>query len=111
MSASRGARARSSARRWKRSARIFANPLICPTVPARSGRRADEGPILLRPIGAVAGIAETGHDIGVVVEAFVDRRGPDRNVGVAAAQPFDAFRSRQEADEADVLGAALLDAV
>ena len=63
------------------------------------------------PYIAVAGVAEARHDVAVVVEVLVDRGGPDRHVGMRAVQPRDALGRGEQADEADVLGAALLQPV
>ena len=62
-------------------------------------------------VHAVAGVAEARHDIAVVVEVIVDRGCPDRHVGVHAAELLDAFGCGEKADEAHVLGAALLQPV
>src|SRR4051812_40904008 len=40
---------------------------------------------------AVAGVAETGNDEGVLVEMFVDRGGVDRQVETGLLQQRDAF--------------------
>src|SRR4051812_35192978 len=52
---------------------------------------------LLGAVGAIAGIAETGHDVGVVVEPFVDGGEPDRHVRVNAAHTLDALRRADQA--------------
>lgn len=41
---------------------------------------------------AVAGVAETRHDVSVVVELFVDRGAVDFNVRMFAVEAFNAFR-------------------
>ena len=67
----------------------------------------DEGRSL-RSVHAIAGVAEARHDVAVVVEMAVDRRGPDRHVRMRAAQPLDAFRRREQTDIAQVFRAASL---
>jgi hypothetical protein len=54
-----------------------------------------------------AGVAEARNDVAVIVEVVVDRGGPDRNVGMDAAQPLKLCRRRDQADVADVPGAAV----
>src|SRR3546814_9493625 len=51
---------------------------------------------------AVAGVAQSRHDVALVVQLLVDRRREDGNVRVGAAQLGDAFRRRHQADEADL---------
>src|SRR5579883_318266 len=62
----------------------------------------------LRAEEAVAGIAEPGHDIGVVVEAVIDRRDIDGYRRMLSMDGGDAGRRRDEAHEFDALGAELL---
>ena len=66
------------------------------------------GCALFGSVEAVAGIAEAGNDVAVVVQIVVDGGGVDRDAGLGSLQPLDAFRRGQQADEADVPGAALL---
>ena len=63
----------------------------------------------LRAEQAVAGVAEAGHDVALLVEALVDRGGEDRHVRVDAVQLRDALGRGEQADELDLLGAALLE--
>src|SRR5581483_12054190 len=60
----------------------------------------------LRPEHPVAGVAEAGQDVAVVVQPLVDRRGPDRHVGMLLLELRDALGGGEQADEADVAGAA-----
>ena len=57
---------------------------------------------LLRAVHPVAGVAQAGHDIAVLVEMAVDRGGPDRHVGMARLSRANALRRGEQADEADV---------
>src|SRR3546814_1154500 len=66
---------------------------------------------LLRPEDAVAGVAQAGHDVALVVQLLVDRGGEDGDVGVGAAQLGDALRGGDQADEADLPRAVLLQPV
>ena len=66
---------------------------------------------LLRAVGTVAGVTETRNDVGIVIEGLVDGRGPYRHVGMDAAQALERGRYRNQTDEADVAGAALLEPV
>src|SRR5579871_6112793 len=65
----------------------------------------------LGSVGAVAGIAEAGHDEGLIVQTFVDRRGPDRHIGMNAAHALDSLWRTDQANESDVLTAALLQTI
>src|SRR6476660_651579 len=49
------------------------------------------GKDLFGAVGAIAGVAEAGQDVGGVVQSLVDRGQPDRNVRVEAAHALDAF--------------------
>src|SRR5262249_44255520 len=62
-------------------------------------------------VGAIAGVAKTRQDIGIDVEAVVDCGCPDWHLRMDAAQTFEALRRTEQANEADVLGAALLEPV
>ena len=53
----------------------------------------------------VASIAEAGEDVAVLIELAIDCCGVDRDVRVFDVEFFDAFRSCDQADEADVLAA------
>src|ERR1700687_5872125 len=66
---------------------------------------------LARSIGPIAGVAKPWNDVGVVVEALIDRGGPDRHVRMNPAQPLDRRRNGNQAHEADVAGAAFLEPV
>ena len=46
---------------------------------------------LLRAEDAVAGVAETGDDVAVLVQALVHRAGVDLHVGVLVRQILDAL--------------------
>lgn len=59
----------------------------------------------------VAGVAESRHDIAVVVEMGADRRRVDRNVRVVRIDGLPSFRRRQQADIADRSHPALFDAL
>src|ERR1700722_10195223 len=63
-------------------------------------------PELLRPEHPVAGVAEAGHDVAVVVQPLVDGGGPDRNVRMLLLKMRDAFGGGEQADETDVAGAS-----
>jgi hypothetical protein len=60
---------------------------------------------------AIARVAEARNDIAVVVEPFINRRGPDLNLRMRFCQPFDPLGRGEKADEADVLHSAPLEAV
>ena len=47
----------------------------------------------------------------MLVEPFINRRGPDLHVGMRLGQPFDPLRRGEKADEADVLHPTPLEAV
>src|SRR3954453_7488941 len=86
----------------------------------RTGRRfplrAARGVPLRRPPGAlpgrpehpVAGIPEPRPDEGVVVDLAVERGGPDGDARVGGGDGLDALRRADQADEAEPLGAGLL---
>ena len=57
---------------------------------------------------AVAGVAEARHDIAVIVEPLVNRRRPDRDIAVLCLKMPDALGGGEQADEADIPGAACL---
>ena len=50
---------------------------------------------------AVAGVAETRHDVSVVVELFVDRGAVDFNVRMFAVETFNAFRCGDQVNAFD----------
>src|SRR5260370_39839856 len=54
----------------------------------------------------IAGVAEAWQDIAVIIQPFVDRGRPDRNVGMFLSEVRDAFRRSQQADEPYVARAA-----
>src|SRR5437899_3764880 len=58
---------------------------------------------------ASAGIAGTGQDVAVVVELAVQRGGEDGDVGVGLEHATHAFGRRDQAEEADALGARVLE--
>src|ERR1044072_6523472 len=66
---------------------------------------------LLRAVSAVAGVAEAGDDVAVVVELLVHRGGPDMDVRVGGAQRFGAGAGGEPSDEAHVGDADLLQPV
>ena len=59
--------------------------------------------ILFCPEKSVAGVTETGNDIGVLIEVIVDRREIDIDVGMALLHLGDAFRRADEAHQPDVV--------
>src|SRR5262245_64479892 len=73
-------------------------------VPRPSRYRAGPRP-LAGPELAVAGDAEAGHEVADLVEVPVERRDVDRHVRVRRAQPDDARRRGDDADELDAVGA------
>ena len=66
-------------------------------------------PALLRAVDAVAGVAQAGQDIAVIVEFAVDRGGIDGHVRMGRGKHHDAFRGGQQADEFDVECTGVLD--
>src|SRR5216110_1122494 len=60
---------------------------------------------------AIAGIPEPRQDVTVVVELAVERGGEDGDVGVGLEHATHALGRRDEAKEADALGAACLSAL
>ena len=46
-----------------------------------------------------------------IVESFINRRGPDLDLGMRRGQPFDPLGRGEKTDEADVLHSTLLEAV
>jgi hypothetical protein len=60
------------------------------------------------PEHPIAGIAQARHDVAVVVQSFVKRGCPYRDFAVDLLEMRDAFRSGQQAYEANVAGAASL---
>src|ERR1043165_1377845 len=63
---------------------------------------------LFRPVHPVAGVTQARHDIAVIVELFVDRGGPHVHLRMMAVEFLDALRCREQAYDADVPGARLL---
>ena len=56
---------------------------------------------------AVAGIAQPGNDVGVLVESFVERRGVDLDVGVVLGHATNAFGGRDDSFRDTFLAARL----
>src|SRR5258707_131516 len=78
----------------------------------RSRRRhANPTKALFGAVGAVSGVAQARNDVGVVVEAFVDCGSPQLDIRMNAKQPLDALGRCDQARGADVLCAALFEAV
>ena len=78
-----------------------------PTAPGGVGRnRRQVLAALARPELPVACVAEPGHDVGDVVEAVVDGRGEQRDVGCHLLQRRNALRSHHDANRRDVNGFA-----
>src|SRR5215470_6546874 len=73
-----------------------APPLISATLPASLVML-----LLLGAEEAVARVAQTGHDVAVVVQMAVHRRGVDLNVRMRAVEGGEPFRAGQQAHEAD----------
>jgi hypothetical protein len=65
--------------------------------------------MLFHPVHAVACVAEAGHDVSVIVEVRVDGRREDAYLRVSTRRLGDAFRRRQEADEADITSTVLFE--
>ena len=65
--------------------------------------------IFLRAVDAVAGIAQAGNDVAVLVQVVVLSAQIDVNIGVSLVQGLNAFRSSDQTDELDALCAVLLD--
>jgi hypothetical protein len=61
---------------------------------------------LLSAVGTVTGVAETWQNVGIGVQPFVNRRQPNRNVGVNAAHALDTFRHANETYQSNVVRAA-----
>src|ERR1700749_4445841 len=78
--------------------------LIASVTSSQAGR-------LSRSVGAIAGIAEPGQNIGVLVEPFVDARSPKRGLRMQALESLDAFGRREQAHHPNILRAALLQAI
>src|SRR6185312_10979320 len=60
-------------------------------------------------VEAVAGVAEAGHDVALLVQPAVDRGGHDPHVGMLGPDVLDAFGRRDEADERHRARAGVLD--
>ena len=58
---------------------------------------------------AVSGISETGDDVTVIVELFVDGRDVDVYVGMILLHACNAFRRTDQVQQFDVPAAVLLD--
>ena len=63
---------------------------------------------LLGAENAVAGVAQAGDDVAVLVEVIVERASVDVDVGELLLNGLDALGSGDEHHERDVLAAALL---
>ena len=68
---------------------------------AYSGKGAREA-LSLGPEEPVAEVTEARHDVAVLVEPLVERRGEDTDVGVLGLHARDALGGGDDADEADV---------
>src|ERR1700761_5409155 len=79
-------------------------------IAAAAQSRRNRAP-LPRSIRAVTGIAEARENKALLVEPFIDGGGPDWHILVQAAHALEAFGSRDQANEANVLGAAFLQAI
>src|SRR5215217_4827696 len=66
---------------------------------------------LFGPVHPVAGIAETRHDIAVIIEPLVDRRGPDVHLRMMAVEFLDAFGRGEQARHADAFRTGFLEPV
>ena len=62
----------------------------------------------LRPEHAVAGVAQAGHDVAVIVEVAVDGRRPDVHVGMVLDEALQPFGRGQETHQAQLGDAARL---
>src|SRR5688572_440551 len=62
-----------------------------------------------RPELAVAGVAQAGHDVALLVELPVERGAVDVDVGMRVGDGLDALRRGDEVDEADPLRAPALE--
>ena len=58
---------------------------------------------LLGAVDTVAGIAQTGNDVAVLVQVVVLCTEVDVHIGVCLVQGLDAFRSSDQTDELDAL--------
>src|SRR3990167_4551767 len=65
----------------------------------------------LRPENAVARVAQARHDVTVLVQAAVHRRGVDRHVRVVVVEGLDALGAGHEADKTDRTRGGLLEPV
>src|SRR5438552_11632418 len=79
-----------------------------PTGSSRSPRVARSS---ARPELAISRIAEAGHDVALLVQALVERRDMDRNVGVRARESAHSLRRGDEADVLHALRAPFLENV
>ena len=64
--------------------------------------------LLLGAEDAVAGVAQAGDDVAVVVQLFVQSGHIDVHIGVILLHPLHALGSADDAHELDMLGAGLL---
>ena len=68
----------------------------------------EKGASLLRAVHPVAGIAETGTNIGVLVEFSIDRGCHDWHIRMGLSKNFQTFRCCNDADELNMFCARLL---
>src|SRR5262249_43941506 len=64
-----------------------------------------------RPEDAVAGVAQSRHDVAVAVQVAVDGGRVDRHVGMTAVEVSQPFGARDETDELDRARPGLLQAI
>src|SRR5690606_37647816 len=76
------------------------------TTVAQASSRRMVASRLLRPVHAVPRVAEAGHDVAMVVEMVVDRRGEHRHVRLRLREALDALGGGQEAEIAEIDRAA-----
>lgn len=75
----------------------------------RCGSRPCYCTILLRAEDTVAGVAQAGDDVAVVVQLLVQGADIDVHIGVGLMQGLQALGRGHQADELNVLGTALFD--
>ena len=59
---------------------------------------------LLRAVDPVAGVAEPGHDVGVLVQPLVQRGQGDDGVGIAVVDRGDALGASDDRQQVDIVG-------
>src|SRR3954466_10987664 len=67
--------------------------------------------VLFGAISAVAGISKAGKNVGVFVEALIDRCRPYRHVRMGASHSFKTLRGTKEAHESYLVAAMLLQTI